>query len=134
MESADADGAVIKLETGESLKVPVTTDGLASGAELTLGVRPEHMHPVDDDTSEQVIRRKVRAVENFGEYSHLYLNESTETPIIAKVAEDVLKVPEKPMAFFVKPAACHLFDADGEALDYLPSVPGPHELSSTDAV
>ena len=134
LEGADEDGARVKLETGETLRVPVSTEGLSKGAELTLGIRPEHMHPAEDDAGDQVIRRKVRAVENFGEYSHLYLNESTEKPMIAKDAEDVLKVPEKPMAFFVKPAACHLFDAEGEALAYLPSVPGPHELGSTDAV
>ena len=125
-DSADETGVLVKLETGETVRVPVEAGRLKSGDKLTLGIRPEHMQPIDSETSEQVIRRKVHTSENFGEYAYLFLSPDPEKPMIAKVIEDIDVLPEKEMTFFVKPAACHLFDASGDALEYLPNVPGPN--------
>ncbi len=107
--------ATVRLESGEVLRVAAEAETLPLGAALTLGVRPEHMRPVADAGS-QAIRRHVRSVENFGEYSYLYLSDDLEASMIAKVAGDLLEVPATAMAFHVDPAACHLFDAGGEAL------------------
>jgi multiple sugar transport system ATP-binding protein len=120
---ANGKGATVKLESGEVVQIPVEAERIAKGEKLTFGIRPEHMQPLASGTSEQMICRKVHAVENFGEYSYLYLAENSENePIIAKVPEDLQKTPGETISFFVKPSCCHLFDADGEALSYLSGV------------
>ena len=128
LEAADAQGATVRLETGEVLRVPVAAKGFARGAKLTLGVRPEHMVPVAPGTGTQVIRRVAQSAENFGEHSYLYLASATDAPFIAKVADDVLEVTDEPIAFQVRPSACHLFDASGDALPYLADVARPTAL------
>ncbi|PLW76082.1 ABC transporter ATP-binding protein [Cohaesibacter celericrescens] len=112
--SSDAAGVTVRFETEETLNVPVKGDHLSPGCALTLGIRPEHMVPSTDET--QIIRRAVHGIENFGEYSYLYLTETADAPFIAKVAGDMLSKPQGPMAFRADPAACHLFDTDGSAL------------------
>lgn len=132
---ADGEGATVKLESGEMVQIPVEAEGIAKGAMLTFGVRPEHMQPLASGASEQTICRKVHAVENFGEYSYLYLAEnSDDQPIIAKVPEDLQKAPGETISFFVNPSSCHLFDADGEALPYLSGVSGQEQSEGKSAI
>ncbi|WP_116131932.1 ABC transporter ATP-binding protein [Tropicimonas sp. IMCC34043] len=114
---ADADGANVRLASGETLRVAVDAGGLATGTALTLGLRPEHMRLAEGSDS-QAIRRRVRAVENFGEYSYLFLSESSDEPLIAKISGDMLDIPDAPIALHVDPAECHLFDTKGDALPH----------------
>ncbi|TPW29095.1 sn-glycerol-3-phosphate ABC transporter ATP-binding protein UgpC [Martelella alba] len=125
LASVGPNGASVTLSTGETITVPVDASALSIGAKLTLGIRPEHMQPAVPGATEQVLTRKVASVENFGEYSYLYLD--SDAPMIAKVAEDIVSPAEAPTTFSIKPTSCHLFDAAGDALSYLPSVPGPRK-------
>ncbi|SFD16795.1 ABC transporter ATP-binding protein [Tropicimonas isoalkanivorans] len=117
--NANTEGATVRLASGEIIDVPVDARTLSAGAPLTLGVRPEHMVPAPPGTDTQVIRKVVHSIENFGEHSYLYLSDTPDEPCIAKVADDVLETAEGPVAFRVRPSACHLFDANGDALPYL---------------
>ena len=107
-------GARVALNSGEELTVPVDGSTLATGASVTLGVRPEHLAPVAAPAA-QTLTRQVKAVEHFGEYSFVYLDGGT-APLIAKVPGDGgLKAGDS--ASFAAPASCcHLFDGDGIAL------------------
>jgi multiple sugar transport system ATP-binding protein len=132
---ANGEGATVKLESGEMVQIPVEAEGIAKGETLTFGIRPEHMQPLASDAREQIICRKVHAVENFGEYSYLYLTENGEDkPMIAKVSEDLQKAPGEMVSFFVKPFSRHLFDADGEALPYLFDVPKQKKSEGNSAI
>ncbi|SNY94340.1 multiple sugar transport system ATP-binding protein [Cohaesibacter sp. ES.047] len=120
-------GARVALDSGETLFVPVSADQLAVGTKLTLGVRPEHMLPVGEEVTEQVFTRSLNAVENFGEYSFLYLSENVDNPMIAKVSDDAVVTSRGAVRFQVKPELCHLFDEAGDALTHLN--PAPKSLS-----
>ncbi|WP_319413670.1 sn-glycerol-3-phosphate ABC transporter ATP-binding protein UgpC [uncultured Cohaesibacter sp.] len=125
--AASAEGARVKLESGEELFVPVAADQLAPGARLTLGIRPEHMLPVGDDVTDQVFCHPLNAIENFGEYSFLYLAQATDHPMIAKVSDDAVVNVRGDIRFHVRPELCHLFREDGDALTHL--LPAPKSLS-----
>ncbi|SFO16567.1 multiple sugar transport system ATP-binding protein [Cohaesibacter marisflavi] len=127
LTGASSEGATVKLESGEELFVPVSASHLAAGTSLTLGIRPEHMLPVGEDVSEQVFSRPLNAVENFGEYSFLYLSSNAEQPMIAKVSDEAVVNVRGAIRFHVRPELCHLFDGEGEALTHLN--PAPKSLS-----
>nr|WP_321458465.1 sn-glycerol-3-phosphate ABC transporter ATP-binding protein UgpC [uncultured Cohaesibacter sp.] len=125
--SASKEGAKIKLESGEELFVPVAADHLAAGTPLTFGVRPEHMVPTSEETSEQIISRPLKAVENFGEYSFLFLSTDADQPMIAKVSDEAVVTTRGAIRFHIRPDLCHLFREDGDALTHL--LPAPKSLS-----
>ena len=127
LKSSSEQGTQVLLESGEALFVPVAAEDLAPGAKLTLGIRPEHMVPVADDVTEQVFSRPLSAIENFGEYSFLYLAQSTAQPMIAKVSDDAVVNVRGDIRFQVRPELCHLFREDGDALTHL--LPAPKSLS-----
>ncbi|MEF2070281.1 ABC transporter ATP-binding protein [Consotaella aegiceratis] len=115
----DAHGVNVQLVDGEMITVPVAGDGLTADMPVTLGIRPEHMQPVPQDGGAQTIRRAVQSVENFGEYSYLYLAGKTDAPLIAKVPGDTAPGSNEPMTFALRPESCHLFDGNGQALPHL---------------
>ncbi|TLP49273.1 sn-glycerol-3-phosphate ABC transporter ATP-binding protein UgpC [Cohaesibacter sp. CAU 1516] len=125
--AASEDGARVKLDSDEELFVPVSAGHLPIGAKLTLGIRPEHMTPVGEAVTEQVFSRALNAVENFGEYSFLYLSESTDAPMIAKVSDETEVSLRGAIKFQIRPELCHLFDEAGDALTHLN--PAPKSIS-----
>ncbi|WP_316861697.1 sn-glycerol-3-phosphate ABC transporter ATP-binding protein UgpC [uncultured Cohaesibacter sp.] len=129
MEATDT-GARVLLDSEEILFVPVSASHLNKGASLTLGVRPEHMVPVGEDVTEQVISRSLSSVENFGEYSFLYLAQTSDHPMIAKISDEAVSSIRGNIRFSVKPELCHLFDATGEALVHLN--PSPKSVTFDD--
>nr|WP_321444679.1 sn-glycerol-3-phosphate ABC transporter ATP-binding protein UgpC [uncultured Cohaesibacter sp.] len=117
------DGARVRLESGEELFVPVATGNVPIGAKLTLGIRPEHMNPVEDEVQEQVFARPLKAIENFGEYSFLYLSQNAQAPMIAKVSDEAMVAVRGAIKFHVSPELCHLFDEAGDAFTHLNPAP-----------
>ena len=120
-------GVHVTLSGGEELFVPVSPGQLKKGAPLTLGIRPEHMAPVGEDVNEQTLSRAIRAVENFGEYSFLFLSHEADTPMIAKVSDEAILPVRGKVRFHIRPELCHLFDEAGDALVHLN--PAPKSLS-----
>ncbi|MBS1183676.1 MAG: transporter [Proteobacteria bacterium] len=117
----EAAGARVALKGGEELVVPVNGGALAPGGAVTLGVRPEHLAPVAAPAA-QTLTRPVTAVEHFGEYSFVYLDSGTPTPMIAKVAGDGGVKAGDTASFAAPIECCHLFDGDGIALNHLTSL------------
>ena len=128
---AAAEGARVQLASGEEMFVPVVAEHLPLGTKLTLGVRPEHMTPTGESAMEQTFSRSINAVENFGEYSFLFLSDgagaSAESPMIAKVSDEAVTTVRGALRFHVRPEFCHLFDEAGDALEHLN--PAPKSLS-----
>ena len=119
---SDAAGLALQIGSNETLTVPVDGRTLNAGVTVTLGLRPEHMHPVARESTDCRMTRAVRQVERFGEYSYVYLKgeatDSAET-LIAKVPGDCYAQCGEAMSFGFDPAHCHVFDGEGLALPRL---------------
>jgi len=116
IEGSNESCLTLRLQGGETLKVPFLDRGLEAGAKVTLGIRPEHMYPMSAITSDCHLTRPVRQVERFGEYSYVYLNgDSTET-LIAKVPGDCYAMSGEAMSLGFDSQNCHVFDEEGLAL------------------
>ena len=117
--AGDAGGLTLQIGAGETVSVPVDASALEIGVTVTLGLRPEHMHPVAPDSAECRMTRAVRQVERFGEYSYVYLTGDSAEALIAKVPGDCYARCGEAMSFGFDPAHCHVFDAEGLALPRL---------------
>ncbi len=117
--ASDANGVTLQIGVSEQVTVPVDARALPVGAAVTLGLRPEHMHPVAPASAECRMTRAVRQVERFGEYSYVYLTGDSAESLIAKVPGDCYTSCGEAMSFGFDPAQCHVFDAEGLALAHL---------------
>lgn len=118
---ASQTGVTIQLQTGERFVVPFADRGLAPGSVVTLGIRPEHMHPVAAGDPERKLTRQVRQVERFGEYSYVYLlgeDDGTDA-LIAKVPGDCYATASESLSFAFDVSNCHIFDEQGLTLPRL---------------
>jgi multiple sugar transport system ATP-binding protein len=111
---AGPDSARVRLPGGELLEAAVDARGLAPGAAVTLGLRPEHALL---GTAVQHLVRPVRWQERLGEATYLYLDGSgTEAPLIVKAPGATHAQPGHRIAFGLPANALHCFDAQGLAL------------------
>jgi multiple sugar transport system ATP-binding protein len=111
---AGPDSARVRLPGGELLEAAVDARGLAPGAAVTLGLRPEHTLL---GTAVQHLVRPVRWQERLGEATYLYLDGSgTEAPLIVKAPGATHAQPGHRIAFGLPANALHCFDAQGLAL------------------
>ncbi|WP_347555498.1 ATP-binding cassette domain-containing protein [Robbsia sp. KACC 23696] len=99
------------------------------GQHVTLGIRPEHLHPVLDDAQPAVDRprdtnridRVMTLVEQLGEHCYLHLENADSTALIAKGPANWSKGRGNRCTFTVTPDACHLFGDDGLAVALTPA-------------
>jgi multiple sugar transport system ATP-binding protein len=111
---ADADRAVVDLHSGERLEAAVDARRLASGAAVTLGVRPEH---TELGSTLQHLVRPVLWQERLGESTSLYLDCGVSgASWIVKAPGNARAAPGHRIAFGLPPTALHLFDDNGLAL------------------
>ncbi|WP_310463132.1 sn-glycerol-3-phosphate ABC transporter ATP-binding protein UgpC [Sphaerotilus sp.] len=116
LESATAERAEVRLDSGHLVTAHVDASRLQRGAAVTLGVRPEHLL-ASTLPGDNAVRGTVQAAEHLGDVTYLYLQ-------VAGVPQTVVSRtdPENPlnsgdMAHLVLPPhRCHLFDAQGLAL------------------
>ncbi len=112
--TVDASGAVVvKLPGGGSFEVPVETGTLATGAQVTLGVRPEHITV----SPEGAIGGEVLVVERLGGVTYLHVKvEGGELLTVQTDGESAVRMHDRVR---LAPLAehCHLFDAKGFALE-----------------
>ena len=104
---------------GETLRLGLDVIPPAIGSSVTLGIRPEHLQIGPGDGLAN-ITRFIRQVEHFGEHSYVYLDagngpEGAED-LIAKVAGHSEVHPGHAATFSLPMRHCHLFDAQGFAL------------------
>jgi multiple sugar transport system ATP-binding protein len=118
---ANSDGISLRLAGGEVLAASVDGRSVRAGAEVTLGVRPEHLAIAGSETTSQVIGVRTRLIERFGEctYLHAELAERADTHVVAKLSGDVDLARGRPIALCAPREACHVFDDNGVALPRL---------------
>jgi multiple sugar transport system ATP-binding protein len=108
------DRAVVRLRTGETIEALVDASALQSGAEVTVGVRPEH---IELGSTSQYIVRDVQWQERLGELTYLYLDGGAGMPaLVAKAPGHAHATPTQRIAVALPPGALHLFDSQGMAL------------------
>ncbi|AOJ81752.1 MULTISPECIES: ABC transporter ATP-binding protein [Burkholderia] len=119
IESASADGALVRFATGETQRVGVDAARLRAGERVTVGIRPEHLQ-VGVAGGDGIVARTM-AVESLGDAAYLYA-ESAVAPdgLIARIPPlDTHRAGEM-LRVGAQPEHCHLFDADGRALERKP--------------
>jgi multiple sugar transport system ATP-binding protein len=127
--SIESDGVAVTLDgSGESVRLPLQGERLLVGAPVTLGVRPEHLEPVQDGTSAPTERdavtldRTVTLIEALGEHSYVHLDQPGGTVLIAKAPGDARLARGDTVRFRAPAHACHLFAEDGFAVAPLSNV------------
>ena len=112
-------GVEVDLPGGATLSVPVAADGLAPGAEIELGVRPEHLRPVAPEHGSG-LAAEVLVAERLGGETYLYTKQEglNEMLVVKADGENPVREHER---IAVAPSAehCHLFHPDGRALPHL---------------
>jgi multiple sugar transport system ATP-binding protein len=105
------DGAGIDAEVlGVPCRALVDGAGLAAGAAITVGIRPEHVV-----VGSGPWHGRVTHIEALGEHSYVHLAAADGTATLqAKTQREDLRVGQA-LSFALPPAAVHVFNADGNA-------------------
>jgi ABC-type sugar transport system ATPase subunit len=108
--AADADGATLRLDDGETVRAALHA---VPGADVTIGVRPEHLTPAEDGP----FRGAVELFERLGplSFAHLGVPGATHTVVAQLPGERRVRLGEL-LRFGISPALVHAFDAEGRAL------------------
>jgi multiple sugar transport system ATP-binding protein len=113
--SARSDSVRVVLDQSDDV-LQLALDGsvLAPGAQVTLGVRPEHL--CLNPTAMQAIKRRVMLVERLGEQTYLHVKQTGGAVLLAKVQGNAAVDIGAEVVLGIAPEACHLFTADGSAV------------------
>ena len=104
-------GAALSLRiAGQACMADVDASGLALGATVTAGIRPEHVQVGDGP-----LEAGVTHVERLGEHAYVYLKLSGGEPLLAKVASERLQVGDT-VRVQLPARHMHVFSDDGNAL------------------
>jgi multiple sugar transport system ATP-binding protein len=112
--TAVSDGATtIALANGASLSIPVRAGRQKVGDAVTLGVRPEHMRLA----GEGELVGEVMVVERLGGETFLYTQLKEGTMLIVQADGEIPTGVHERITIKLDPAACHLFDGEGLAIE-----------------
>ena len=115
--AAAEDGLVqVRLGDGTALRVQADAGGLAEGAPLTLGIRPEHLlaQPSAETGS---LAAQVQVAEHLGDTTFLYLGAAgAAEPLTVKAHPDNPLTTGSQAHLVFPPRHCYLFDATGRTL------------------
>ena len=132
---ADDGGATVTLAGGVEVRAAVDATGLAAGARVTLGIRPEHIavagaaaSGADSDADVARVPVDVALVEHLGEGTLVYVKLPGASELLVCRTEGTTRVKEGQQIELRVPAReCHLFeghearaddeDTSGEALE-----------------
>jgi multiple sugar transport system ATP-binding protein len=122
--AAEPAEARVALKDGTELTCAVDATRAAKGAELTIGIRPEHAVPVTSDTGGATalapagarLRGEIALVENLGESALIYIRlPGTEGLTLCRIEGASLARDGEKIELAVAPGVVHVFDADGKA-------------------
>ena len=114
--SATAKGSLtLALPGGTSLKIPRKPGAARPGDAVTLGVRPEALD--SKGKGDAVLEGRAAAVERLGNETYVYLEVPGSNEFAVHAAGDVAIQPGDLLRIGIPAAACHVFDAAGQALD-----------------
>jgi len=113
----------VSLESGEQVVAAVTGDGLATGQNVTLGIRPEHLIDggLSDGKADAEIKGKAIAVEHLGGETYAYLERGDAEPLVLKTDGDARIAIDQTVPVGIRSETCYLFDREGQALPRSPA-------------
>ena len=112
LHSNSSAGTVVELSDGTKVHVPMSSDGVATGSRLTMGIRPEDLNPGDGDFR---IPFEMDLQEQLGPTSYLY-GQSGADKIIAESRLRVSLKSEAVLTLGAVSERVHLFLPDGRSL------------------
>jgi len=116
LQSADDREAVVRLADGTLITTTVNARALATGAALTLGVRPEHVQALPTPAPNS-LRCTVQVAEHLGDATYLYLDAAgSDGHFVARATPDNPLASGDTAYLAMPPAHCYLFDDKGLAL------------------
>ena len=114
----DSDGVLVKTPQQRQIKAAVAAGNLQLGDSVTLGVRSEHLE-LCAEGCDNSLPCKVQWVERLGDITYAYLDANQEDPVVVRLASKSDVALEDAVQLHVPPQECHLFDAEGRALQRL---------------
>ncbi len=113
LSEPDSSHTRVTLSDGSSLEAAVDTGGAMKDADVTLGIRPEHLEISDQGPG---VKAQVQYVENLGEATYLYLDHPcAETHLVVRKSGDVKATIGETLTVRIDPQCCHLFASDRRA-------------------
>lgn len=109
------EGVAVELRDGERLMLPRPSTAVQPGQPVTLGIRPEALRP--DPTGP--LAGEVRMVERLGGLTLLHVVLAGGQPLVVQIEGSDPTRAHTPIRLSVASGACHLFDAEGQALPAL---------------
>jgi multiple sugar transport system ATP-binding protein len=111
--AADGGGATVRIAGGSDLTIPVRPGHVAVGDPVTLGVRPEHMRPAESGE----LAGEVMVVERLGGETFLYTQVPGDAMVVIQADGEIPTRVHERIAVRLDPETCHLFDANGLAVE-----------------
>jgi multiple sugar transport system ATP-binding protein len=108
------DTATVEIPGGGKMTVPAHTAGIAPGAKVTLGIRPEHLVP--GEQGDAAMDGRVFVVERLGGETYCHVRVDGGQSVVVRTDGDSPVNPGEQVRIGVPAANCHLFDRDGIAL------------------
>jgi multiple sugar transport system ATP-binding protein len=111
--SASTGEAEVQLADGSRMRCAVDATRAKVGDQVTLGVRPEHLHP---GTGENALNAKVTFVDRLGGTNFVYFDfPKAELSLTAELPGHARAQQGETMSLVAPVEWCYLFDADGRA-------------------
>ena len=122
LEHAAADRSEVRL-IGTPFSAAIDSTRLASGATISVGVRPEDMR-LSDAAGTNVVTGQIEHIEKLGDASLLYVNVGAQIPLLTmKVEGTATQSIGSTVHMYCPPEALHLFDVEGDACRRTPELP-----------
>ncbi|EDD2652854.1 maltose/maltodextrin ABC transporter ATP-binding protein MalK [Salmonella enterica] len=113
----------VELPNRQQIWLPVESRGVQVGANMSLGIRPEHLLP--SDIADVTLEGEVQVVEQLGHETQIHIQIPAIRQNLVYRQNDVVLVEEgATFAIGLPPERCHLFREDGSACRRLHQEPG----------
>jgi len=109
---------VVSTEQGHEITAAVAPGELKAGDSVTLGVRSEHLELVES-ARDNTIPCRVQWVERLGDMTYAYLDGQQADQLVVRLGSKSKVALEDAVQLFIPAQECHLFNADGKAMQRL---------------
>jgi ABC-type sugar transport system ATPase subunit len=109
------DSYQIQIDNGPSVAI-ATKQSLTVGDNVTLGIRPEDLQPVDN-AGETAITGTVTAVERLGSQTYAYVKTAQNSNVVVHYAGDLSISADEELQLGFNLAKCHLFGPDEQRIE-----------------
>ena len=117
------DQVQVELPNRQQIWLPVDSHAVQVGANMSLGIRPEHLLP--SDIADVTLEGEVQVVEQLGHETQIHIQIPAIRQNLVYRQNDVVLVEEgATFAIGLPPERCHLFREDGTACRRLHQEPG----------